>query len=125
MYLGTIIAKVRFKLRPSGLNKNEYLLPVEIISASKEDGYYYKGQIVDLIIKPRRSKFTEVSLVEIKYFKDKKWPFKENPEINLNKSIYIIMLHLFISGIIVTIGIFSSKIIYDKNKPKPNWKRKH
>tara|TARA_X000000368_G_scaffold329442_1_gene266501 strand:+ start:3488 stop:3796 length:309 start_codon:yes stop_codon:yes gene_type:complete len=72
MYLGTIVAKVRFKLRPSGLNKNEYLLPVEIISASKEDGYYYKGQIVDLIIKPRRSKFTEVSLVEIKYFKDKK-----------------------------------------------------
>ena len=72
MYLGTIVAKVRFKLRPSGLNKNEYLLPVEIITVSKEDGYYYKGQTVDLIIKPRRGKFTEVDLVEIKYFKDKK-----------------------------------------------------
>lgn len=70
MYLGTIVAKVRFKLKPSGLNKNEYVLPIEVLSATKEDGYYYPGQLTNLIIKPRRGKFLEVDLVEIKYFKE-------------------------------------------------------
>jgi hypothetical protein len=77
MYLGTIVAKVRFKLKPSGLTKNEYLLPIEVLSVSKEDGYYYKGQLVDLTIKPLKGKFSEVYLVEIKYFKDKIRHFKD------------------------------------------------
>ena len=77
MYLGTIVAKVRFKLSHSGLNKNEYTLPIEVITVSKEDGYYYKGQLVDLTIKPKNGKFIEVNLVEIKYFKDKNRPFKD------------------------------------------------
>jgi hypothetical protein len=68
-YLGTIVARVRFKLKHSGLAKNEYHLPIEILSVTKEDGYYYKGQLTNLTMKPRKGKFSKLELVEIKYHK--------------------------------------------------------
>lgn len=71
-YLGTIIAKVRFKLKHSGLAKGEYQLPIEILhSTREEDGFYYKGQKTNLRIRPLNGKFVKLQLVKIKYYKNK------------------------------------------------------
>lgn len=68
-YIGTIICKVRFKLKPSS-SMRDYYLPVEIIHSVRDD-FYHKGQLVELVFKPRNGTFSLVQLVEIKYVKKK------------------------------------------------------
>lgn len=71
-YLGTIVGQVRSKIKKNNLRENEYLLPVKILSATIEDGFFYPGQLTEIPIRPINGKFTDILVVEIKFHKNKK-----------------------------------------------------